>query len=108
MSKQDVFTFQRGVGENDRIKGQLKTIVDRIEALSPVTRADLVADLEDGNKLNTKQPVTRVLAFYMKDLQEKGFATVEKVAGAEAEGEEAPAKPKKAKAKKAKAKKDAE
>jgi hypothetical protein len=74
------YTFKNDVG-NKKLPPQLLTIINLIKATEGgITRDDLVAALTEGNKLNTRQPVERVLSYYHTRMEELDAVTITKPA----------------------------
>lgn len=85
----------------DKLPPQAVTIMKELEAFGDkeVSRDELIAALADesnstGNKLNARQPVERVIAFYQKRLVDNGLVELIKAAAPAKE----PKEPKAAKA----------
>ena len=88
MASRVSYKFLKHPGEGEKLPPQAVTILKELEAFGKdkiVSRDDLVAALDveaDGkpNKLNARQPVDRVIAFYQKRLAEEGFLEIHKAA----------------------------
>ena len=103
MASRVSYKFIKHPEGDEKLPPQAVTILKELEAFGKdkvVSRDDLVAALDvetDGkaNKLNARQPVERVIAFYQKRLAEAGYWEVHKAAPAakangKADGKEAP------------------
>jgi hypothetical protein len=69
------------IGEK-RLPPQLSTIIKLIKEAGSegITRDALIEKLSDGNKLNTRQPVDRVLSYYHTRMEELDAVTISKPA----------------------------
>lgn len=90
MASRVSYKFLKHPAGDQKLPPQATTILKELEAFGKdkiVSRDDLVAALDvetDGkpNKLNARQPVERVIAFYQKRLGEEGFLEIHKAAPA--------------------------
>lgn len=85
MASRVSYKFKRHPEGDEKLPPQAATILKELEAFGEdkvVSRDDLVAKLEEGegdtNKLNARQPVERVIAFYQKRLESDGFVEIHK------------------------------
>lgn len=71
------FTHKNDV-VNKKLPPQLQTILAHIKAAGPegITREVLCDQLAEGNKLNTRQPIERVVNFYITRMEELDAVTV--------------------------------
>lgn len=69
------------MNEGKRLPPQLQLILDQIEKAGKagVSQEELVKYLADGNKLNTRQPIERVINFYHQRMKDLGLVEVHKV-----------------------------
>ena len=72
--KPDLFTFVKQVGKDEKLAPQARVIVNTIETIKTADREALVKAL-DG-KLQTRQPIGRILSYYQKSLVEAGYLTI--------------------------------
>ena len=72
----------RPLAGEDKLATQARVIVETVHELGAKTRDELVNALKD--RVKTRQPVERILGYYQKTLETKGFIKVEKVPVAEA------------------------
>lgn len=66
----------RNVKEGDKVPPQMKVIIDTLAAVGEgkeIDRDTVVQTLEKEGKLNTRQPVQRILGYYMNRLTGEGF-----------------------------------
>ena len=75
------YKFKNDVGSK-KLPPQLVTIINLIKEAGDegLDREALVAKLSDGNKLNTRQPVDRVLSYYHTRMEELDAVTITKPA----------------------------
>lgn len=75
--------FDPATNEGKRLPPQLQTILDHIEkhGKGPVSQEELVKELAEGNKLNTRQPIERVINFYHQRMKDLGLVEVTKTQG---------------------------
>lgn len=73
--------FDPATNEGKRLPFQLQTIMDHIEKAGKdgITQEELVKQLAEGNKLNTRQPIERVINFYHQRIKDLGLAEVNKI-----------------------------
>ena len=76
--------FDPATNEGKRLPPQLQTILDSIEAAGKegISQDELVKKLSEGNKLNTRQPVDRVINFYHQRMKDLGLVDVQKTSSA--------------------------
>jgi hypothetical protein len=69
------------MNEGKRLPFQLQTILDHIEKAGKegITQEKLVEQLSQDNKLNTRQPVERVINFYHQRMKDLALVEVNKV-----------------------------
>jgi hypothetical protein len=80
-----VWTFvpeKKRTEEQQKVKlaPQAQVIVDTIKEFAPITTEDLIKKMDEQQKLITRQPRARILAYYKKDITEKSGACVCKAA----------------------------
>lgn len=74
-AKPDIFTFVKQVGKDEKLAPQARVIVNTVESAGkPLDREELVKAL-DG-KLQTRQPIGRIVTYYQKLLVERGYITI--------------------------------
>lgn len=68
------------MNEGKRLPPQLQLILDHIEKAGKtgISQEELVKQLSDGNKLNTRQPVERVINFYHQRMRDLNLVEVQK------------------------------
>lgn len=73
--------FDPAANDGKRLPFQLQTILEHIEKAGKegITQEKLVEQLSDGNKLNTRQPVERVINFYHQRMRDLALVEVNKV-----------------------------
>lgn len=73
-----IYAFTRQPGEEDKkLAPQAKVILDTLEAAGgPLTKSQLLESLQ--GKIQTVQPVERILAFYQKCLIEGNYMSMQK------------------------------
>lgn len=79
IAQNDKFVWLGKVVEGaKKLAPQAQNIVNLIQAAgkSGITRVDLVAKM--NGVVQTRQPLGRILSYYQKEIQEKGYVTVEK------------------------------
>lgn len=73
---------QRDLADSDKIPPQAKIIIETIIAKvgvgNPIDRAVLVKELTDQGKLQTRQDMSRIVAFYQPRLDEMGLMVTKK------------------------------
>jgi hypothetical protein len=75
----DTFKFVKPVAEGEKLAPQARVIVNVLsEHKNGLTREDLNKSL-DG-KLQTRQPIGRIVTYYQKLLVERGYITIDAVA----------------------------
>lgn len=74
VKKPDVFTFVKQVDKDGKLAPQARVIVNTMETLKTANRDELVKAL-DG-KLQTRQPIGRIVTYYQKTLVEAGYITI--------------------------------
>lgn len=76
--------FDPATNDGKRLPPQLQMILDHIEkhGKGPVTQEELVKELSEGNKLNTRQPIERVINFYHQRMKDLGLVEVTKTQSA--------------------------
>lgn len=87
--------LNRTLEENEKIAPQAKVFDDELVAIGvgkEVDRAELVKRVEDGGNLTTRQPVDRVLGYYMQHFKKIGLAESIKAPKPPKEKKEKPAK----------------
>lgn len=78
-------TFVREFGSEDKLPPQAKGIVESAIAahgLGTALTSDQIVEAMEGN-IETKQPLSRILGFYVPRLEKEGFIEVERGASAE-------------------------
>ncbi len=74
----DTFKFVKPVAEGEKLAPQARVIVNVLaDHKSGLTREDLNKAL-DG-KLQTRQPIGRIVTYYQKTLVERGYITIDAV-----------------------------
>jgi hypothetical protein len=74
----DTFRFIKGVQEGAKLAPQARVIVNVLsEFKNGVTREDLNKALE--GKLQTRQPIGRIVTYYQKLLVESGYISIDEV-----------------------------
>jgi len=89
------YKFLKHPTADEKLPPQAQTILKELEAFGEnkiVNRDDLVKALDvetngQPNKLNARQPVERVIAFYQKRLAEEGYVEIHKAAAEKKEGD---------------------
>ena len=75
----DTFKFVKPVAEGEKLATQARVIVNVLsEHKNGLVREDLVKAL-DG-KLQTRQPIGRIVTYYQKLLVERGYVSIDSVA----------------------------
>lgn len=75
----DTFKFVKGVAEGEKLAPQARVIVNMLaDHKNGLTREDLAKALE--GKLQTRQPIGRIVTYYQKTLVERGYITIDAVA----------------------------
>lgn len=70
----------RALAAEDKLATQARVIVEAVHEVGPKTREELLDVLKD--RVKTRQPIERILGYYQKNLETKGFIKVDKVAEA--------------------------
>lgn len=70
----------RALAAEDKLATQARVIVEVVHEVGSKTREELLDVLKD--RVKTRQPIERILGYYQKTLETKGFIKVEKVAEA--------------------------
>jgi len=73
----DTFAFVKPVAEGEKLAPQARVIVNVLADLKTATREDLAKALE--GKLQTRQPIGRIVTYYQKSLVERGYITISAV-----------------------------
>ena len=76
--------FDPATNEGKRLPPQLTTILEHIEKAGKngISQEELVKQLSEGNKLNTRQPIERVINFYHQRMRDLALVDVQKTAAA--------------------------
>ena len=70
----------RPLAAEDKLATQARVIVEAVHEVGAMPREQLLDVLKD--RVKTRQPIERILGYYQKTLETKGFIEVEKVAEA--------------------------
>jgi type IV secretory pathway VirD2 relaxase len=76
----NIWLYSKGsekVTEETKLAPQAKIIVSCVRANSGLNHDELIAACEKAG-IETRQPVTRIIGYYRKDLQDGGFINVQK------------------------------
>jgi hypothetical protein len=74
----DTFKFVKPVAEGEKLAPQARVIVNVLaDHKNGLTREDLSKALE--GKLQTRQPIGRIVTYYQKTLVERGYITIDAV-----------------------------
>lgn len=70
----DTFTFIKNVPEGGKLAPQARVIVNVLQEKTSLTRDALNVALE--GKLQTRQPIGRIVTYYQKTLVEAGYISI--------------------------------